>query len=473
MKKVVALLCVVLLLVAILTGCGSKSAGTTQSGSSTSSSSSSQSSGSSSGGGKTATGPTKLYFYAWTHEDNMKELVAEFNKEFEGQYEVVYVKMADAQTLTINTALASGEQIDVMTQASAFDLRQRVDDGIYLPLNEFIEKMGTTYEELFGPSLERTQNINGNYYSIPYCKNIHMVYFNKRMFDEAGVEYPDPDWTWEDFRAIAKQLTSGTGADKIYGAMADYVAEYWRSIAFQKIGEFYYYNDDFTATRFDDPAMKESLQFWYDIVMNDQTVVPYSEYKALQYDNDVNGMIGLYQGKYAMLFVPVYGCLYLNPSYGEIPEGTDIGMTNVPRPADSSKPITSFYTSTMSIPANVKDKEGAWTLLKFITIDRPELFSGAKAMHPAFEFTDKDAELEFNKIIFNKPGLDMDMCLNVMLSDRDLVCEDNTIVQGQAEINDLIKANITKVFNGEMSVDECLADLKAKGDEYIAKALGK
>ena len=103
--------------------------------------------------------------------------------------------MANADTSTINTALASGEQIDVMTQASTFDLRVRADSGVYLPLNEFFEQWGTTYEEKLGKATEVTNNFDGKYYGVPYCKNIQMVYYNKNLFDEAGVEYPKPDWT--------------------------------------------------------------------------------------------------------------------------------------------------------------------------------------------------------------------------------------------------------------------------------------
>lgn len=360
--------------------------------------------------------------------------------------------MANADTSTINTALASGEQIDVMTQASTFDLRVRADSGVYLPLNEFFEQWGTTYEEKLGKATEVTNNFDGKYYGVPYCKNIQMVYYNKNLFDEAGVEYPKPDWTWEDFREAAKKLTKGSGANKVYGAMAD-LQEYWPSIARQKLGEFYFYNDDFTATVFDDPAMKESLQFWYDLVMVDKTAVPMEEYTSLQYNNDVNGMIGLYQGKYAMFFVPVYGCLYTNESYGQIPEGTDIGVTYLPSPAGSSKPITTFYTSTCSIPANVKNKEAAWTLLKYICFDRADLYAGPKAMHPGYEFATEEEEREFLDLIFEHPGIDKEQCIDTMMMDFDVVSQDLSVVQGQMKINDLIKANISKVFNNEMSVN--------------------
>ena len=44
------------------------------------------------------------------------------------------------------------------------------------------------------------------------------MYYNKDIFDAAGVEYPSNDWTWSDFEKMATELTSGEGANKIYGA---------------------------------------------------------------------------------------------------------------------------------------------------------------------------------------------------------------------------------------------------------------
>jgi multiple sugar transport system substrate-binding protein len=38
-----------------------------------------------------------------------------------------------------------------------------------------------------------------------------MIYYNTRVFEEAGISRPSNDWTWEDFLEIAKKLTSGSG----------------------------------------------------------------------------------------------------------------------------------------------------------------------------------------------------------------------------------------------------------------------
>lgn len=419
-------------------------------------------------------GVKTVHFFAWTNPDNMVPLLEAFNKDFEGKYEMVYDKLADAQTLTINTALSSGDQIDVMTQASAMDLRVRADDNVYMGLKQFFDQEGWTYAEKMGESIEQTMNINGEYYAIPYCNNINMVFFNKNMFDEAGLPYPQSGWTWAEFRETAIKLTHGEGADKIYGAMLDFVGSagwggdnYWDLIARQKLGAFAYYNEDFTETTFDRPEMLESLEFFYNLAMVDKCIVPSEEYQALRYYDDKTGMAGLYNNKYAMWIAPVYGCLYLKSSYGEIPEGTDIGLVDMPT-VDGGQTITTCYTSTASIPANAPDPQAAWEAIKYITIDRADLFAGPKAMHPGYQLVTEEEKNAFNDLIFrDKPGLDYDMAMEVMAKDRILVSKDNTARVGQVAINDAIRNYMSLVFVGEMSPAEALANVKAEGDAAI------
>jgi multiple sugar transport system substrate-binding protein len=424
-----------------------------------------------------ASGVETVYFYAWTNPDNMKSLLEAFNKEFAGKYEMVYELLPDSSTMTINTALASGKPITVMTQASASDLRVRADSGIYLGLKKFFDQEGETYGGVFGPSIEQTQNFNGDYYSLPYCNNINMIYYNRKLFREAGIPDPDPNWTWDDFREIAKKLTKGEGANKTYGAMVNVGANNgtdWTAIAQQSLGAFWYLNKDFRSTRFDAPEMRQSMQFFHDMMYVDQSLVPIEEIAVRRWDTANIAINGLYNDKFAMCRMPVFGCLYLNESYGKIPPGTDIGMANMPRPSNYNGFVSTTYTSTASVPANVKNPQAAWDTIKYICIDHAELFAGPKAMHPGYEFKTKaDADL-FNDIIFrNHPGFDYDGAMKLMPMPRTLVTTDITVVQGQARILDLLRANSTLVFNGEMTVEAALRDLKTKGDQYIAEDLAK
>jgi len=53
---------------------------------------------------------------------------------------------------------------------------------------------------------------------LPKSADSMIIHYNKGMFDEAGVDYPEADWTWEDFRDIANKLSKDTDEGHIYGA---------------------------------------------------------------------------------------------------------------------------------------------------------------------------------------------------------------------------------------------------------------
>ncbi|WP_281358964.1 extracellular solute-binding protein [Litoribacterium kuwaitense] len=69
---------------------------------------------------------------------------------------------------------------------------------------------------------------------LPYRKSNWMMYYNKDLFDEKGVDYPSDDMTWSEFRELAKQMTSGEGEDKIYGAYLQQWPQTWYMSAVQQ-----------------------------------------------------------------------------------------------------------------------------------------------------------------------------------------------------------------------------------------------
>jgi multiple sugar transport system substrate-binding protein len=422
-----------------------------------------------------SSGPEKLVLYTWTNDDIIRPmLIDSFNKDYAGKYVAEHVRLVNADTMTINTALASGEQVDVMTQWQSFDLRQRYDAGIYTGMKKFFDKDGLTYAGVYGDSTEKVYNFDGDYYGIPYGQQLISVYYNKKLFDQAGVPYPTSDWTWDDMREKAKLLTKGSGANKVYGAFF-YLATYWDHIALQKLGPFVYYSPDFKSARFDSPEIKESLQYFYDVFMVDQTAMPMEEYNALQLSNTENAMKALYSDKFAMWMADDGLNLFLSDSYtgGNLPPGTDIGLVNMPRPKGHDGLISVTHGSTTSIPESSKNKDGAWILAKYMCIDRPDLFCAPKGMHPGFEYRNQEEALRFVTMLFkDRPGFDWQGAIDVTMLPRQKVNRDNTVVQGQPRINPLILANLSLVFNGEMTVDECLRDWKIKGDQYITEDLG-
>ena len=59
----------------------------------------------------------------------------------------------------------------------------------------------------FWPAERQAVSVGPKIVGVPaLVDNLALVY-NKKLFDQAGMSYPTPDWTWDDFRAAAKRLT--------------------------------------------------------------------------------------------------------------------------------------------------------------------------------------------------------------------------------------------------------------------------
>lgn len=68
------------------------------------------------------------------------------------------------------------------------------------------------------PVLQEAYKYDGVTYGVPSDLDLGLLFYNKDIFASAGVPEPTEDWTWDDFRSTAKELTVGEGSGKQYGA---------------------------------------------------------------------------------------------------------------------------------------------------------------------------------------------------------------------------------------------------------------
>ncbi|MFI6786347.1 ABC transporter substrate-binding protein [Nonomuraea sp. NPDC050383] len=107
---------------------------------------------------------------------------------------------------------------------------------------------------------------DGKLYGLPTDMAPKLLYFNKDVFDKAGEKYPDESWTVEKMMEVARRLTSGTGAEKIYGLTPMLLPEpdiTPRCLA-QYGGRFL--NEDESACLIAEPAAQKVLGMWLDLL---------------------------------------------------------------------------------------------------------------------------------------------------------------------------------------------------------------
>lgn len=109
------------------------------------------------------------------------------------------------------TQLTGGADLDVVCVKDIPGYANLVKGGYLSPLNN--EGIDTS---VYGGTIEQI-TVNDSYYALPFRSDHWVVFYNKDLFDAAGVAYPTNDMTFAEFDALARAVTSGKGADKVYG----------------------------------------------------------------------------------------------------------------------------------------------------------------------------------------------------------------------------------------------------------------
>jgi multiple sugar transport system substrate-binding protein len=114
------------------------------------------------------------------------------------------------------TQLAGGADFDVVAVKDIPGYANLVRQNHLEPLNSYIRSANIN-TSLYGGVVEQI-TVNGEVYALPFRSDFWLIYYNKDIFDRAGVPYPTNDMTLDQYDALARRVTSGSGASKIYGA---------------------------------------------------------------------------------------------------------------------------------------------------------------------------------------------------------------------------------------------------------------
>lgn len=142
----------------------------------------------------------------------------------------------------IKDVVKSEEQVDLFGIRGVTKIVDYQKEGLLLELNDYLARSPldtTAYGNMFG-----TYTIDDRYYGLPTRCTCWVLYYNKDLFDEAGIAYPE-QMTWDEYASLAKQLTNDkTGEDKVWGGyFADWCYQY---AGVQR--KNYLYDDDISDT---------------------------------------------------------------------------------------------------------------------------------------------------------------------------------------------------------------------------------
>lgn len=141
------------------------------------------------------------YFETDAQKQMMQSLIDEFNAS-QDEYEAshVYVPFADYEK-QLTLGIASGELPDLVILDGC-----GMASFIQLGLFGDISDADINWDEYMEGPMESTM-LDGKHYGISFATNCTALFYNKDLFDAAGIDYPDENTTWDEFHEMAKALT--------------------------------------------------------------------------------------------------------------------------------------------------------------------------------------------------------------------------------------------------------------------------
>ncbi|RST80042.1 ABC transporter substrate-binding protein [Blautia sp. SG-772] len=159
----------------------------------------------SSGGGKEVV--IWDYFETDAQKEMMQKLIDGFNAS-QSEYTAshVYVPFADYEK-QLTLGVASGELPDLVIMDGC-GMASFISMGLFGDISD----ADINWDEYMEGPMESTM-LEGKHYGIPFATNCTALFYNKDLFDAAGIDYPDENTTWDEFHEMAKTLTK----DGVYG----------------------------------------------------------------------------------------------------------------------------------------------------------------------------------------------------------------------------------------------------------------
>lgn len=243
---------------------------------------------------KTETPRTILRFSANSHPDYdvwRRDLAKDFEKTHPGvkvKYEPVSGTSYWGKILT---------QIAGRTAPDAIWMRgtmvpQFVRRNSLVDLTPFIEADADISMSEYLPQAVKEYRFKGRIYALPQTICPEVLYYNKQIFDEASMPYPDDSWDWNKYREVVRKLTKRDSNDRVlqYGGCISLNWGNFVTLIMQNGGHVY--NEDKSQCIINSPEAVEAAKWFYNLVYLDRVIPGRIDYQSSNaYQMFMNGKI--------------------------------------------------------------------------------------------------------------------------------------------------------------------------------------
>lgn len=290
-----------------------------------------------------------LKIMTWNDNPEGTKKEQEIFDTFTEQYPHITIEQVSATYGEYNErvlTMAAGGNLPDLVWVQPASFGTMVDNEILMDLSENVSEDINVDD--YQPGILELGQVDDVQYGMIRDRSTVQIGYNKDLFDEMGVDYPEDDWTMDEFLDISQQLTvEENGRTNQFGIENFYLKELLLSYG------TYILDPDSAAVTFDSPEAIEAMKFSQDLI---------NEYNVQPTGAQSEGMSNLFlSGMAAMRMTGPW-------DWVEYEANADFEFDVVPLPiANDTGTLSPASYLPIGLSADTDYPEEAWDLLKFLT----------------------------------------------------------------------------------------------------------
>lgn len=303
----------------------------------------------------------EIEFFNWMEQAELagwEKVFDAFSQEFPNiKLNVNSVPASSGYEDKLKVTLMTGNAPEIFQASTKSDFKLLCFNDLVYPLNDKANKDSTFDFSDYHEKILSPFTVNNNVYALPKDNSVIGLVFNKKLFDENNIAYPDENWTWNDLKTAAKKIskdTNGDGVTDIFGfasiMMRDILVDPVFLLGYGAPGMTNYQKGD--KITINDPRNIEAFNFFHEMFIKDKS--------APSLASQLNSVDLFNSGKLGILV----GATHMFPSLFK--GGIDFGVTMLPKNENGNRSAT-LFTSGFAISKNSKNIDAAWETIKYLS----------------------------------------------------------------------------------------------------------
>jgi sn-glycerol 3-phosphate transport system substrate-binding protein len=299
------------------------------------------------------------------NQDTLKSMIDRFNaSQTEVKVQAVYQGSPDDVMTKVMASTGSGQVPAIVFTMETY-VQRLIDSGFVTPVQDFVDRENYDLSDLDERAVQ-SYAVQGKLRGMPFNVDIPLLYYNKLVFSEVGLDPEKPPQTLEEVRQYSQKILKRDGSGNVQRSGISLAITLWTEQIFAKQPDLLLdmnngHDGRVTKVLFDDDTGQRFFQWWHDMVEEGLA------FNVGRNPSGADNYLAVASGRAAMTFGYAGALSSLVNALKAGVQGVDIGVGPAPGFADGTgSTLLLVHGLWIMNQRPQEEQEAAWKFIKYL-----------------------------------------------------------------------------------------------------------